>query len=173
MTALSGGIYQSHYLTSKFLFPALLCVLSWHNNTSCKCWKLPNFCCLWFVKVQFCIFQAHGLLSDIHCSSDEDLEVVYLDCDASIAWLLKCVCSTCIKRRDDHHIMAPEWIWPTEWCFHCHVFVKCARSTCFTWHHGVRVNLTYRVKSAHKLKLTDKQLLQWTLPILLIMVSLQ
>ena len=26
-----------------------------------------------------CIFQAHGLLSDIHCSSDEDLEVVYLD----------------------------------------------------------------------------------------------
>ena len=32
-----------------------------------------------------------------------------------------------------------------------------------------RVNLTYRVKSAHKLKLTDKQLLQWMIPILLIM----
>ena len=33
------------------------------------------------------------------------------------------------------------------------------------------MNLTYRVKSAHKLKLTDKQLLQWTLPIILIMVG--
>ena len=35
-----------------------------------------------------------------------------------------------------------------------------------TW----RVNLTYRVKSAHKLKLTDKQLLQWLFPILLLMI---
>ena len=36
---------------------------------------------LFFVicKSLICIFQAHGLLSDIHCSSDEDLEVVYLD----------------------------------------------------------------------------------------------
>jgi hypothetical protein len=34
-----------------------------------------------------------------------------------------------------------------------------------------RVNLTYRVKSAHKLKLTDKQLLQWMLPILLVMLT--
>lgn len=33
-----------------------------------------------------------------------------------------------------------------------------------------RVNLTFRVKSAHKLKLTDKQLLQWLFPILLVMV---
>jgi G protein-coupled receptor 158 len=33
-----------------------------------------------------------------------------------------------------------------------------------------RVNLTYRVKSAHKLKLTDKQLLQWLFPILLVMI---
>ena len=32
-----------------------------------------------------------------------------------------------------------------------------------------RVSLTYRVKSAHKLKLTDKQLLQWLFPILLVM----
>ncbi|KAG1665823.1 putative G-protein coupled receptor [Nymphon striatum] len=35
-----------------------------------------------------------------------------------------------------------------------------------TW----RVSLTYRVKSAHKLKLTDKQLLQWLFPILLVIV---
>uniref|UniRef100_A0AAN0N5X7 G-protein coupled receptor 3 n=1 Tax=Polyphagotarsonemus latus TaxID=1204166 RepID=A0AAN0N5X7_9ACAR len=34
-----------------------------------------------------------------------------------------------------------------------------------TW----RVSLTYRVKSAHKLKLTDRQLLQWLFPILLVM----
>lgn len=34
-----------------------------------------------------------------------------------------------------------------------------------TW----RVSMTYRVKSAHKVKLTDKQLLQWMVPILLVM----
>ncbi|GJQ73427.1 GPRMGL2 [Trypoxylus dichotomus] len=34
--------------------------------------------------------------------------------------------------------------------------------------HGV--SLTYRVKSAHKVKLTDKQLLQWMVPILLVML---
>lgn len=34
-----------------------------------------------------------------------------------------------------------------------------------TW----RVSLTYRVKSAHKLKLTDRQLLHWLSPILLVM----
>ena len=39
------------------------------------------------------------------------------------------------------------------------------------YHYFSRVNLTYRVKSAHKLKLTDKQLLQWMLPILLVMVT--
>ena len=33
-----------------------------------------------------------------------------------------------------------------------------------TW----RVSLTYRVTSAHKLRLTDRQLLQWMLPILLV-----
>lgn len=32
------------------------------------------------------------------------------------------------------------------------------------------MSLTYRVKSAHKIKLTDKQLLQWLTPMLLIMV---
>ena len=31
-----------------------------------------------------------------------------------------------------------------------------------------RVSLTYRVKSAHKLKLTDQQLLQWMVPIMLV-----
>nr|CAD7412539.1 unnamed protein product [Timema cristinae] len=33
-----------------------------------------------------------------------------------------------------------------------------------------KVSLTYRVKSAHKVKLTDKQLLQWMFPILLVML---
>lgn len=47
--------------------------------------------------------------------------------------------------------------------------------TWFLWNNLVttvcfRVNLTFRVKSAHKLKLTDKQLLQWLFPILLVMV---
>lgn len=39
---------------------------------------------------------------------------------------------------------------------------------CFMYFH--RVSLTYRVKSAHKVKLTDKQLLQWMVPILLVML---
>lgn len=37
-------------------------------------------------------------------------------------------------------------------------------------HKFCRVSLTYRVKSAHKVKLTDKQLLQWMVPILLVML---
>ena len=32
-----------------------------------------------------------------------------------------------------------------------------------------RVSLTYRVKSAHKLKLTDQQLLSWMMPIIFVM----
>jgi len=32
------------------------------------------------------------------------------------------------------------------------------------------VSLTYRVKSAHKIKLNDQQLLQWMVPILLVML---
>lgn len=43
--------------------------------------------------------------------------------------------------------------------------------TCFpTYVFFDRVSLTYRVKSAHKVKLTDKQLLQWMVPILLVML---
>ena len=42
-----------------------------------------------------------------------------------------------------------------------HLFARC---------HVTRVSLTYLVKSAHKLKLTDQQLLQWMFPILLVMV---
>lgn len=45
-----------------------------------------------------------------------------------------------------------------------HVFWKIKNEKTF------RVSLTYRVKSAHKVKLTDKQLLQWMVPILLVMV---
>ncbi|KAJ4433404.1 hypothetical protein ANN_15663, partial [Periplaneta americana] len=40
----------------------------------------------------------------------------------------------------------------------------------FSFHSVLRVSLTYRVKSAHKVKLTDKQLLQWMFPILLVML---
>uniref|UniRef100_A0A1A9WZK8 G-protein coupled receptors family 3 profile domain-containing protein n=1 Tax=Glossina brevipalpis TaxID=37001 RepID=A0A1A9WZK8_9MUSC len=35
---------------------------------------------------------------------------------------------------------------------------------------AIIVSLTYRVKSAHKVKLTDQQLLQWMVPILLVML---
>ncbi|XP_015789832.1 probable G-protein coupled receptor CG31760 [Tetranychus urticae] len=65
-------------------------------------------------------------------------------------------------------------IFPVLTTFAC-IVTKCTRHMGFcitysalllkTW----RVSLTYRVKSAHKLKLTDKQLLQWLFPILMIM----
>lgn len=43
-------------------------------------------------------------------------------------------------------------------------------STLFFLQNHSRVSLTYRVKSAHKVKLTDNQLLQWMVPILLVML---
>ena len=39
----------------------------------------------------------------------------------------------------------------------------------FLWLLLLRVSLTYRVKSAHKLKLTDQQLLSWMMPIIFVM----
>ncbi|KAH1025284.1 hypothetical protein HUJ05_010037 [Dendroctonus ponderosae] len=41
---------------------------------------------------------------------------------------------------------------------------------CLSFEITSRVSLTYRVKSAHKVKLTDNQLLQWMVPILLVML---
>ncbi|XP_043213065.1 probable G-protein coupled receptor CG31760, partial [Amphibalanus amphitrite] len=53
----------------------------------------------------------------------------------------------------------------TKWTRHMGFCITYSALLLKTW----RVSLTYRVKSAHKLKLTDKQLLQWLFPILLIM----
>ncbi|CAG2107392.1 unnamed protein product [Medioppia subpectinata] len=53
----------------------------------------------------------------------------------------------------------------TKWTRHLGFCVTYSALLLKTW----RVSLTYRVKSAHKLKLTDKQLLQWLFPILLVM----
>ncbi|VVC90381.1 unnamed protein product [Leptidea sinapis] len=52
------------------------------------------------------------------------------------------------------------------------IFPVLDRYSCIAtkWTRHMGVSLTYRVKSAHKLKLTDKQLLQWMAPILLIML---
>ncbi|XP_050311439.1 probable G-protein coupled receptor CG31760 isoform X2 [Anthonomus grandis grandis] len=54
----------------------------------------------------------------------------------------------------------------TKWTRHLGFCVTYTALLMKTW----RVSLTYRVKSAHKVKLTDKQLLQWMVPILLIML---
>lgn len=51
----------------------------------------------------------------------------------------------------------------TKWTRHMGFCITYSTLLLKTW----RVSLTYRVKSAHKLKLTDKQLLQWLFPILL------
>lgn len=53
----------------------------------------------------------------------------------------------------------------TKWARHMGFCITYTSLLMKTW----RVSLTYRVKSAHKLKLTDKQLLQWMIPIILIM----
>lgn len=54
----------------------------------------------------------------------------------------------------------------TKWLRHLGFLLTYSALLMKTW----RVSLTYRVKSAHKLKLTDKQLLQWLFPILLVMI---
>lgn len=54
----------------------------------------------------------------------------------------------------------------TKWTRHLGFCVTYSALLLKTW----RVSLTYRVKSAHKIKLTDKQLLHWLFPILLVMV---
>ncbi|CAH1966741.1 unnamed protein product [Acanthoscelides obtectus] len=54
----------------------------------------------------------------------------------------------------------------TKWSRHLGFCITYTALLMKTW----RVSLTYRVKSAHKVKLTDKQLLQWMVPILLIML---
>ncbi|XP_065339192.1 probable G-protein coupled receptor CG31760 [Cloeon dipterum] len=54
----------------------------------------------------------------------------------------------------------------TKWTRHLGFCVTYTALLMKTW----RVSLTYRVKSAHKVKLTDKQLLQWMFPILLVML---
>ncbi|XP_055376152.1 probable G-protein coupled receptor CG31760 isoform X2 [Condylostylus longicornis] len=54
----------------------------------------------------------------------------------------------------------------TKWTRHMGFCITYTSLLMKTW----RVSLTYRVKSAHKVKLTDKQLLQWMIPILLVML---
>uniref|UniRef100_A0A2H8THM9 Putative G-protein coupled receptor CG31760 n=1 Tax=Melanaphis sacchari TaxID=742174 RepID=A0A2H8THM9_9HEMI len=54
----------------------------------------------------------------------------------------------------------------TKWTRHFGFCITYSALLMKTW----RVSLTYRVKSAHKLKLTDKQLLQWMTPILVIIL---
>ena len=57
------------------------------------------------------------------------------------------------------------WCILTKWTRHMGFCITYSALLLKTW----RVSLTYRVKSAHKLKLTDRQLLQWLFPILLVM----
>ncbi|XP_071439411.1 probable G-protein coupled receptor CG31760 [Hetaerina americana] len=54
----------------------------------------------------------------------------------------------------------------TKWTRHMGFCITYTALLMKTW----RVSLTYRVKSAHKIKLTDKQLLQWMFPIVLVMI---
>nr|XP_014087417.1 probable G-protein coupled receptor CG31760 [Bactrocera oleae] len=58
------------------------------------------------------------------------------------------------------------WCIVTKWTRHMGFCITYTSLLMKTW----RVSLTYRVKSAHKVKLTDQQLLQWMVPILLVML---
>ncbi|XP_075152226.1 putative G-protein coupled receptor CG31760 [Haematobia irritans] len=58
------------------------------------------------------------------------------------------------------------WCVTTKWTRHMGFCITYTSLLMKTW----RVSLTYRVKSAHKVKLTDQQLLQWMVPILLVML---
>ncbi|KAK6628221.1 hypothetical protein RUM43_002033 [Polyplax serrata] len=60
----------------------------------------------------------------------------------------------------------------TKWSRHLGFCITYTALLMKTWRLAsvCRVSLTYRVKSAHKVKLTDKQLLQWMFPILLVML---
>ncbi|TMW48330.1 hypothetical protein DOY81_006598 [Sarcophaga bullata] len=58
------------------------------------------------------------------------------------------------------------WCIITKWTRHMGFCITYTSLLMKTW----RVSLTYRVKSAHKVKLTDQQLLQWMVPILLVML---
>ncbi|KAH8338711.1 hypothetical protein KR074_011679 [Drosophila pseudoananassae] len=58
------------------------------------------------------------------------------------------------------------WCIVTKWTRHMGFCITYTSLLMKTW----RVSLTYRVKSAHKIKLNDQQLLQWMVPILLVML---
>ncbi|KAE9536615.1 hypothetical protein AGLY_007017 [Aphis glycines] len=76
----------------------------------------------------------------------------------------------CIIMYSEMGIMFPECTQQlcvaTKWTRHFGFCITYSALLMKTW----RVSLTYRVKSAHKLKLTDKQLLQWMTPILVIIL---
>ncbi|XP_060839071.1 probable G-protein coupled receptor CG31760 isoform X2 [Rhopalosiphum padi] len=76
----------------------------------------------------------------------------------------------CIIMYSEMGIMFPECTQKlcvaTKWTRHFGFCITYSALLMKTW----RVSLTYRVKSAHKLKLTDKQLLQWMTPILVIIL---
>lgn len=63
-------------------------------------------------------------------------------------------------------ILDTYWCVATKWTRHMGFCITYTSLLMKTW----RVSLTYRVKSAHKVKLTDQQLLQWMVPILLVML---
>ncbi|KAF2361827.1 GPCR family 3 C-terminal protein [Trinorchestia longiramus] len=82
-----------------------------------------------------------------------------------------CICLIgCIIMYSEMAAIFPELDTPscvaTKWTRHMGFCITFSSLLMKTW----RVSLTYRVKSAHKLKLTDNQLLHWLTPILLIMV---
>ncbi|XP_067622555.1 probable G-protein coupled receptor CG31760 isoform X2 [Eurosta solidaginis] len=58
------------------------------------------------------------------------------------------------------------WCIVTKWTRHMGFCITYTSLLMKTW----RVSLTYRVKSAHKVKLTDQQLLQWMVPIILVIL---
>lgn len=119
--------------------------------------------------------QTHGLLHHIHRAANENMEVIKLRtlCHPSLArahWrLMLSVNELWWERQKSVKNTLPEWansIFFLFLIFFFHNKTFCLLFSRFSRRHS----LTYRVKSAHKVKLTDKQLLQWMVPILLVML---
>lgn len=89
----------------------------------------------------------HGLLYNLHIVADEDLAVS-------------------LKLHSDL-----VFLYPNPLCLGSFTYLLPISLVNFLLSSALlSVSLTYRVKSAHKIKLNDQQLLQWMVPILLVML---
>ncbi|KAL0275052.1 UNVERIFIED_CONTAM: hypothetical protein PYX00_003034 [Menopon gallinae] len=114
-----------------------------------------SLCCVVFTLCLICYVFQHRRLKVFKVASPIFLAITLLGC--AIMYLEM---AAIFPVLDTYSCIA------TKWSRHLGFCITYTALLMKTW----RVSLTYRVKSAHKVKLTDKQLLQWMFPILLVML---